>query len=91
MQGAQSIVAARGVRGLYNGLLPTLLRDVPELTLQFQLYESLRFAMQHRGKVSTSSQVPGGQYPNTGDLMEALTCRRSTPVMLLSGSSFWES
>lgn len=51
IQGAQSIVAARGVRGLYNGLLPTLLRDVPELTLQFQLYESLRFAMQHRGKV----------------------------------------
>ncbi len=52
LQGAQSIVAARGVKGLYNGLLPTLLRDVPELTLQFQLYESLRYAMQHHGKVT---------------------------------------
>ena len=39
LQGARHIVAAEGVKGLYQGLLPTLLRDVPEITIQFALYE----------------------------------------------------
>ena len=39
MQGARHIMASEGVRGLYQGLLPTLLRDVPEIAIQFALYE----------------------------------------------------
>lgn len=30
---------AEGARGLYRGLLPTLLRDVPEIAIQFALYD----------------------------------------------------
>ena len=37
-----NIVTARGVAGLYLGYLPTLLRDVPELAIQFTVYEALR-------------------------------------------------
>ena len=44
-QGARSLVAAEGVLGLYHGLLPTLLRDVPEIAIQFALYERLRRAL----------------------------------------------
>ena len=51
-QGARSILATQGIRGLYHGLLPTLLRDVPELTLQFSLYEALRYSMQNHGQVT---------------------------------------
>lgn len=54
MQGTRSILATEGVRGFYHGLLPTLLRDVPELTLQFSMYESLRHAMQEHGQVMTA-------------------------------------
>ena len=53
-QGARSIVAAHGVLGLYRGLLPTLLRDVPELALQFTLYESLRRGVEKHRKVSAA-------------------------------------
>lgn len=39
MQGARRIITSEGVKGLYQGLLPTLLRDVPEIAIQFALYE----------------------------------------------------
>lgn len=39
LQGARHIVEAEGLRGLYRGLLPTLLRDVPEIAIQFALYD----------------------------------------------------
>ena len=42
VQGAQSIMHTEGLAGFYHGLLPTLLRDVPEIALQFYLYERLR-------------------------------------------------
>jgi solute carrier family 25 S-adenosylmethionine transporter 26 len=45
---ARTIVARGGVRGLYLGYLPTLLRDVPELAVQFTVYEALRRAAQRR-------------------------------------------
>ena len=33
-----------GIAGLYHGLLPTMLRDVPEIAIQFLMYERLRQA-----------------------------------------------
>ncbi len=51
-QGARSIVAAEGVAGLYQGLLPTLLRDVPDIAIQFALYERLRKVLERRRQVS---------------------------------------
>lgn len=42
MQGATGIVRQEGIAGLYHGLLPTMLRDVPEIAIQFLLYERLR-------------------------------------------------
>ncbi|KAL3151859.1 hypothetical protein ABBQ38_012823 [Trebouxia sp. C0009 RCD-2024] len=46
--GARHIVTSEGVRGLYQGLLPTLLRDVPEIAIQFALYEKLRKEVEGR-------------------------------------------
>ncbi len=51
-QGARSIVAKEGVLGLYHGLLPTLLRDVPDIAIQFALYERLRKALERRRNVT---------------------------------------
>jgi hypothetical protein len=34
LQGAKLLVKKEGFAGLYSGFMPTLLRDVPELTLQ---------------------------------------------------------
>ena len=36
---ARTITAESGVLGLYRGFWPTLLRDVPEIAIQFTLYE----------------------------------------------------
>lgn len=46
-QGATGIVRQEGIAGLYHGLLPTMLRDVPEIAIQFLLYERLRQALEH--------------------------------------------
>ena len=39
IQATRSIYRSRGLGGFYAGLLPTLLRDVPEIAIQFTLYE----------------------------------------------------
>lgn len=36
------IVKNEGIRGLYSGMMPTIIRDVPEIAIQFALYERLR-------------------------------------------------
>lgn len=46
-------MASQGIGGLYHGLLPTLLRDVPELALQFSIYETLRRYVEAHRKVSS--------------------------------------
>ncbi|CAD7699192.1 unnamed protein product [Ostreobium quekettii] len=38
-QAGMCIAQKEGLRGLYSGFLPTLLRDVPEIAVQFALYE----------------------------------------------------
>ena len=52
LQGARSIVAKEGIGGLYHGLLPTLLRDVPDIAIQFTLYERLRRVLERRRNVT---------------------------------------
>ena len=39
LQAARTICRTSGVRGLYRGFWPTLARDVPEIAIQFTLYE----------------------------------------------------
>lgn len=61
LQGARSIVSTEGIQGLYHGMLPTLLRDVPELALQFSIYEALRhFTETHRKVWLTVSKITEG-------------------------------
>ena len=45
-------MAKEGIGGLYHGLLPTLLRDVPDIAIQFTLYERLRRVLERRRGVS---------------------------------------
>jgi len=52
VQGARSIVQKEGIGGLYHGLLPTLLRDVPDIAIQFTLYERLRRVLERRRNVT---------------------------------------
>ncbi|CAK0786047.1 hypothetical protein CVIRNUC_009260 [Coccomyxa viridis] len=51
-RGARSIVGKEGIAGLYHGLLPTLLRDVPDIAIQFTLYERLRKTLERRRAVA---------------------------------------
>lgn len=48
-QALGNIIKERGVLGLYRGFIPTLLRDVPEIAIQFSTYEFLRHARQQHG------------------------------------------
>ncbi len=45
-------MAKDGIAGLYHGLLPTLLRDVPDIAIQFTLYERLRRVLERRRGVT---------------------------------------
>lgn len=55
----RNITSERGLRGLYLGYLPTLLRDVPELAVQFSVYELLRkAAMRHRAAACGPAKPP---------------------------------
>ena len=68
LQGARDIAASTGLRGLYSGLLPTLLRDVPELTLQFTLYEAFRTAFEsHKQVCSLALHTSHGKYCRHAD------------------------
>ena len=65
---AHTIVSTAGFRGLYLGYLPTLLRDVPELAVQFTVYEALRREAQRRraladaaAAAASGSSARGGQ------------------------------
>jgi solute carrier family 25 S-adenosylmethionine transporter 26 len=50
-EAGRHILAKEGIAGLYHGLLPTLLRDVPEIAIQFALYERLRQSMESHRRV----------------------------------------
>ncbi|KAG0623152.1 hypothetical protein M758_3G152100 [Ceratodon purpureus] len=48
----RSVVTAEGVGGLYKGFLPTLMRDIPEIAIQFGVYEKLRSVVQKKRNVT---------------------------------------
>lgn len=45
------VVQTEGFRGLYRGFWPTLMRDVPEICIQFAVYENLRAFVKEKRKV----------------------------------------
>lgn len=51
----QVILAREGISGLYRGFLPTLMRDVPEIAIQFGIYEKAREIVQQRRNVDKLS------------------------------------
>ncbi|GFH10146.1 mitochondrial carrier, partial [Haematococcus lacustris] len=59
-QGAVRTLKQQGIKGLYCGFRVTLLRDVPEMALQFTLYEALSRASSRWavGQPSDASQAP---------------------------------
>ncbi|CAM6120874.1 unnamed protein product [Calypogeia fissa] len=48
----RSVVASEGIGGLYRGFWPTLMRDVPEIAIQFSVYEQLRSMVSRKRQVS---------------------------------------
>lgn len=52
---------AQGIRGLYCGFGATLLRDVPEMTIQFSVYEALRKAVTGGEESDGSENSEGGK------------------------------
>ncbi|CAK9236857.1 unnamed protein product [Sphagnum troendelagicum] len=61
----RSVVTAEGIGGLYKGFWPTLLRDVPEIAIQFGVYEKLRAVLQAKRDVTELTYVspPFSQTP----------------------------
>lgn len=61
-QAAQAVWAQQGLRGFYCGFGATLMRDVPEMTIQFTVYEALRKAGEDaaakRGAKGTAATHP---------------------------------
>jgi solute carrier family 25 S-adenosylmethionine transporter 26 len=53
----RSVVTAEGIGGLYKGFWPTLLRDVPEIAIQFGVYEKLRGVVQAKRNVTKLTYV----------------------------------
>ncbi|KAG6544243.1 hypothetical protein Mapa_014346 [Marchantia paleacea] len=51
-EACRTVVATEGIGGLYRGFWPTLMRDVPEIAIQFGVYEKLRSYIKTKRKVS---------------------------------------
>jgi solute carrier family 25 (mitochondrial S-adenosylmethionine transporter), member 26 len=47
-QAVPQLFRAKGLRGFFSGFVPTVLRDVPEIAIQFATYEALRATFQRR-------------------------------------------
>ena len=80
----RTITAARGVGGLYLGFLPTLMRDIPELAVQFTLYELMRTATVRRhGEQAAASAAASGR--RRGGEAEAKAYKPTTIEHLVMG------
>ena len=74
---ARTITADSGVLGLYRGFWPTLLRDVPEIAIQFTLYERLRKVVgAHRGE----ERLRTWQHLELGGLSGAVAASVTMPL-----------
>lgn len=70
---ARAIVAKAGTRGLFTGLVPTVLEDIPDMAVKFAAYESLRNAheiLMGRRASTTEDLIMGG---GSGALAAAAT------------------
>lgn len=74
---ARTIVAAEGVRGLYKGFGATLIRDVPEIAIQFTAYEAMRrFVVKHRGQ----EKLPTYEHLVLGGIAGSLAASCTMPL-----------
>ena len=89
MQGARHIVTSEGVRGLYQGLLPTLLRDVPEIAIQFALYEKYAAVTWKTVQWQTSDQMLG--HDVRANLASVLLLAQPRPYITLAQHSCFSS
>ena len=76
---ARTITAESGVRGLYRGFWPTLLRDVPEIAIQFTLYERCGHPVNIQPTLSLVASAR-----RTGDSL-LYVARASYPVIISEG------
>eukprot|EP00898_Chlorokybus_atmophyticus_P003880 jgi/Chlat1/4493/Chrsp29S04433 len=51
VEAAKDVVAKKGLRGFYSGFAPTVMRDVPEIAIQFTVYEFLRRKLERSRQV----------------------------------------
>ncbi|EME31823.1 Probable S-adenosylmethionine carrier 2, chloroplastic [Galdieria sulphuraria] len=68
------IVRTEGIRGLYVGFLPTMLRDVPFTSLQFAFFEQVKIlwrSFAHRSSLNNTETYVSGSF--AGGLAAALT------------------
>lgn len=70
---------AQGVRGFYAGFRPTLMRDVPEIMIQFAAYECLRSALTRR----TKAKLATWQHLILGGASGALAASMTMPLDVL--------
>jgi solute carrier family 25 (mitochondrial S-adenosylmethionine transporter), member 26 len=71
------LLRAKGVRGFYAGFTPTVIRDVPELVLQFTIYEGLRRVVQ---RFNGGAQLDTGFHLLLGGTAGAVSAVFSTPL-----------
>jgi hypothetical protein len=73
------LLKSKGLRGFYAGFRPTLLRDVPEIAIQFATYEFLRSVLQNR----SGEQLATWQHLVLGGISGAAAACFTMPVDVL--------
>lgn len=71
------LLKAKGVRGFYAGFAPTVARDVPELVLQFAIYEGLRRVVR---RFNGGAKLDTGCHLLLGGTSGAVSAVFSTPI-----------
>jgi len=61
LKGLQAVFRSEGLRGLYKGWWPTLLRDVPFSALYWHSFERLRWPMRDALEAYMSPRADGGK------------------------------
>ncbi len=70
---ARQLIKNYGIRGMYQGITPTLLRNIPANAAYFGVYEVLRRKVRRQRSALCSSSMMHGQY-HTAVLSSSLTC-----------------